>query len=182
MQKTNNNDDNLKVKGGEKAMADYFTEQLKAFETEADIYTGLLPAFNAGEVLDTPNPSARLPARIVENISRCSLRCHLVTKPAPPPVHEPFARHRDTGRIKPSSKSTAASSNSDPFTNEEQLALYLRYKAVHSSPTVRFLNGTPLTSSAIWLMQWAAIAEVLPGRGIADCVDFYNQNVQDFQL
>jgi hypothetical protein len=77
----------------------------------------------------------------------------------------------------PSIKVSAASNNADPFTNEEKLAFFLRFKAVHAAPAVTSLDGVPLTPSAISLLKWAAIAEVLPGRGIADCIGLYHQYI-----
>ena len=185
-QKTNNDDSKLFVTETESQMADHLTKQLKAFETEADAAReadpphDILLAFNAGPVVSGPVRSGTLPARIVDHMSVCTQGCNPVIRPAPP-VDQFFARDRDTGCIVPSSKVAAAPNDMDPFTNLEQLILYLRYKAVHSNPPVPFLDGTPLTTTAFELMEWGAIAEVLPGRSIADCITFYKLNIQHFQ-
>lgn len=108
-------------------------------------------------------------------MSVCTL-CNPVVRPAQPD-RQLFEKDKLTGLIVPSSKMSAASNNADPFTNEEKLAFFLRSKAVHAAPVVTSLDGVPLTPSAISLMKWAAIAEVLPGRGIADCIGLYYQYI-----
>jgi hypothetical protein len=175
LQKTNNNDVKLVVKDGEHAMATRFTHELKEFETVADSRLGLLLAMNAGPVVRGPNRSNMLPTRIVDHMSVCIL-CNPVVRPAAP-VRQLFAKNKVTGLMIPSIKVSAASNNADPFTNEEKLAFFLRFKAVHAAPAVTSLDGVPLTPSAISLLKWAAIAEVLPGRGIADCIGLYHQYI-----
>jgi hypothetical protein len=175
-QKTNNKDDKLIVKDKALEMANCFTQELKDFETEASSYPELLLAINTGPVLNGPNRSSTLPTRIVDHMSVCT-GCNPVVRPVPP-VHQLFAKDKDTDRIMPSIKVSAASNNADPFTDEEKLAFLLRFKAVHADPAVTSLDGVPLTNAAISLMKWAAIAEVLPGRGIADCIEHYHQNIE----
>lgn len=173
MQKTNSNDDKLIVKDGELEMASRFTHELKELETEADSHPGLLLAMNSGPALNGPNRSNILPTRIVDHMSVCT-QC--IVRSAQPD-RQLFEKHRLTGLIVPASKISAASNNADPFTNEEKLAFFLRFKAVHAAPAVTSLDEVPLTPSAISLMKWAAIAEVLPGRGIADCIGLYHQYI-----
>ena len=175
-QKTNNKDDKLIVKDKELEMANSFTQELKDFETEASLYPGLLLAMNTGPVVDGPHRSNTLPTRIVDHMSVCT-RCNPVVRPAPP-VRQFFAKDKDTDRIMPSIKVSAASNNADPFNDEERLAFFLKFKAVHAGPAVTSLDGVPMTNAAISLMKWSAIAEVQPGRGIADCIELYNQNIQ----
>ena len=177
MKKTNNTDEQLLVTEPEKKMADRFTKDLKAFETEASSYPDLLLAVNAGLVVAESPESDILPNRIVDHKSVCTLGCKYATTPSPA-VQDTFARDKDTGRIVPSPKVSAASNNADTWTDFEQLVFFTRFKDVHAGPAVTSLDGVPLTAAAASLMKWAAIAEVLPGRGIADCIEHYHQNIQ----
>ena len=90
MKKTNNTDEQLLVTEPEKKMADRFTKDLKAFETEASSYPDLLLAVNAGLVVAESPESDILPNRIVDHKSVCTLGCKYATTPSPA-VQDTFA-------------------------------------------------------------------------------------------
>lgn len=83
------------------------------------------------------------------------------------------------GRIFPSGKSADMSSKTDRFTEKEQLALLRRYKEV--SAAVRNVGGDK-TEAEKWWDMWKLIAYVLPGRSDVECIRFYVENKQHFQL
>jgi hypothetical protein len=55
----------------------------------------------------------------------------------------------------------------DPFTKEETLTAYKRFREV-----LKDLADNKIDQH----FQWLAIAEVLPGRGVVDCIHFYYAN------
>lgn len=197
MQPFNSTDENLKVVDKEHKMATRLTSLLQTSETGADDRPELLLAINNGLALQGPTTSAQLPARIKDHNSTCTLGCNSIihTNGAPvsvpiPAKREAFARAdmgwigKPKSLIVPSIKSSPTSHAMHAFTNEEQLGLFVRYKEVHIQWKDRAISeeGVPLSTSQIWLRKWAAIAEVLPGRGVADCIRFYNEHAADFRF
>jgi hypothetical protein len=99
-------------------------------------------------------------------------------------IHFPVTDKRfytSNGRILPARKTAAASQDAEPFTQKEELVLYKRYKAVMLGADIG--EGTERYSAAEkWFAQWLAIAYVLPGRGVMECIAFYKENKEHFQM
>lgn len=85
------------------------------------------------------------------------------------------------GRILPARKTIAASRDVEPFTKKDELVLYKRYKGVVSGGQVGQDTEGRLSAEK-WWAQWQAIAYVLPGRGVMDCIAFYNKNTEHLQF
>lgn len=68
----------------------------------------------------------------------------------------------------------------DPFTKQEELILYKRFKAVIAASPPGAQEVAEFSSEAWWAF-WAKVAEVLPGRAVMKCIAFYVANKEHFQ-
>lgn len=99
-------------------------------------------------------------------------------KPTPPPIQ--YSRFSTVGgRIVPSGKRTTVRAMCDHFNEAEQLALYTRYKEV---VTAQRAQGGHQTTAKQWFEMCQDIANVLPGRGVIGCIEFYVENQENFKF
>lgn len=177
-----------------------FNKIHSAFHKEATHYSHLLTSTNNQEA--TSAPLRKTPAVIENHKNICTMpscknnhdRTPVLqdeegaeTVPDPGeraplrklgPGYEDFALSK--GRMIPCRVLIADRGDPDPFTEEEELILYKRFKAViTASPSGR--QDVARLSSKEWSAFWAKIAEVLPGRGVRDCIAFYVANKEHFQ-
>jgi hypothetical protein len=94
------------------------------------------------------------------------------------PGYEAFALSK--GRIIPCRALVAEDGDPDPFTKQEELILYKRFKAVITASPPGHQDVARLSSEKWWEF-WAKIAEALPGRGVMGCIAFYVANKEHFQ-
>jgi len=181
------------------ASSNSLTEITEKFHEQADDYPDLLVAI--GGQLAISVPPNKVPQAIENHKAMCTVTptCSIKHKQATPlqdndaistvlnqdgnarlskleVKHKHFSQ--SNGRIVPCRALVAEVGNPDPFTERKELILYKRYKAV---ATVVFVEGGTKNSSKAWWEQWSKVAEVLPGRGVLDCIAFYNANREHFQ-
>lgn len=97
-------------------------------------------------------------------------------KSAPLPVQDQsFATVN--GRIVPSGRRTTLRAKSDRFTNRQQLTLYTKYMEV---VTEHCTQGRYQLTAEQWFQLWQEVANVLPGRSVISCIEFYVENEEHF--
>jgi hypothetical protein len=175
----------LKITDSIFVMSDRFTNLQWTLIDEVNSFPELLTAQS------DQAPLSILPANLPDKIELHKTLCKTQHQPK---SHKRKRNQTDTsidknfytsnGRILPARKTTAASRDAEPFTQQEELVLYKRYKVVMlQSEADEGTEGTEGQSVAEkWWTQWLAIAYVLPGRGVWDCIAFYKENKESFQM
>ena len=192
-QKSKSYDKNLLVRETLHVSSSRLTRIIEQFHKQADYYPGLFVAIGSQSALSVP--PQKVPRRIENHKAMCieAATCTIKHKHAavsqnnddvptipdpdkdalPNKVKEGYEHFAlSDGRITPCRALITESKDPDPFTKREELIFWKRYKAVVKVP---FVEGETMDSSKAWWEQWAKVAEVLPGRGIMDCIAYYER-------
>lgn len=136
-QKSNYGDEKLKVNHSDYDTCQYFTGLLKVFEANADGDPNLIVSMDNGPVVYGGLNQNALPPRACTHKRLCLSTC--INSERRKHAEMPkFTQAKTAGgslTFLPANKIALASYNTDPWTGEEKLALYTRYKDVHENWT-----------------------------------------------